>query len=142
MGMLLLDQDFVTSTWVSITTRLAHRPTFQVVPDAAMVTIENVITAHHDEAWDRFPTNQKSRVAFWKVALLAAVPTESRGLFAVYFHEYIAASLRGDAPEVDDDTDVIVYSRRSVSAVAQRALAEAYQSTAAGLEGYTPEWNS
>ena len=141
--MLLLDQDFVPSTWVSLTTRLAHRPTFQVVPNEALVTIENVITAHHDEAWDRFPTNQKSRVAFWKMALLDAVPTESRGLFAVYFHEYIAASLRGDAPEVDEDTDVIVYSRRSVSpAIAQRALAEAYATCSAGLEGYSMEWNS
>lgn len=145
MSMLLLNDGIVARTWAAIEARLHRRPTFQVVTEAAMRTIENVILVNEDEAWDRFPTDQKSRVAFWKAAVLDAVPAEERGLFAVYFHEYIAASLRGDgaAGEVDDDTDVIVYSRRSVSpAIAQRALTEAYATCAAGLDERPMEWNS
>jgi len=145
MSVLLLSAADVKKTWAAVEARIKKRPVFQVVPEEAMVTIENVILANEDEAWDRFPADQKCRVHFWKTLLLAAVPENERGLWAVYFHEYIAASLRGDGAagvEVDDDTDVIVYSRRSVSpAIAQRALAEAYQTCAAGLEGYRVSWD-
>lgn len=146
MSVLLLDRSIVEKTWDAIDARIARRPVFQVVPGEAMVTIESVILVNEDEAWDRFPDDQKCRVQFWKEALLDAVPENERGLWAVYFHEYIAASLRGDGAAgvaVDDDTDVIVYSRRSVSpAIARRALAEAYETCSAGLEGYSVEWNS
>ena len=157
----IIDLSAVEKTWSAINARIARHPVFQVVPDIAMITIESVIMVNEDEAWDRWPSDhtldnqpdaaknredQKCRVQFSKEALLDAVPTEERGLFAVYFHEYIAASIRGDGAagvEVDDDTDVIVYSRRSVSPdIAQRALAEAYQTCAAGLDETSMEWNS
>jgi hypothetical protein len=149
----LLNAADVKKTWAAVEARIKKRPVFQVVPEAAMVTIENVILANEDEAWDRFPADQKCRVHFWKQCILEAVvdiaageeKEPNVGLWAVYFHEYIAASLRGDGAagvEVDDDTDVIVYSRRSVSpAIAQRALAEAYQTCAAGLDGYRVSWD-
>jgi hypothetical protein len=149
MSVLLLDLTAVEKTWASIEARISRRPVFQVVPDIAMLTIESVVLANEDEACRRWPTyhiggpaspsirhDARCRVQFAKEALLDAVPTESRGLFAVYFHEYIAASLRGDAPE-------FVYLRRSSSpAIAQRALAEAYQTCAAGMDEYAVEWNS
>ena len=155
MGMLLLDLTAVEKTWASIEARISRRPVFQVVPNAALVTIENVIMAGEDEAWDRWPgqnlgdddlpdveknhADQRCRIHFAKEALLDAVPTESRGLMAVYFHEYIASTLRGADATADED---IVYSRISISpAVAQRALAEAYETCSAGLEGYRVTWN-
>lgn len=156
MGMLLLDMAAVGKTWAAIEARIARQPTFQVVPSVAMITIESVIMAGEDEAWDRWPSDhtldgdlpdaaknredQKCRVQFSKEALLDAVPTEERGLFAVYFHEYIASTLRSGDAAIDED---IVYSRISISpAVAQWALAEAYETCSAGLEGYSVEWNS
>ena len=157
MGMLLLDRAVVAKTWDAINARIARHPVFQVVNSDAMNTIESVIEIHEDEAWDRWPSNhvdgsgqpdaeknredQKCRVQFSKEALLDAVPAEERGLWAVYFHEYIASTLRGaDAAIADED---IIYSRVSVSpAIAQRCLAEAYETCSAGLEGYSVEWNS
>lgn len=155
MGMLLLDLTAVEKTWASIEARISRSPVFQVVPTEAMITIESVIMAGEDEAWDRWPgqhlgdddlpdveknhADQKCRIHFAKEALLDAVPAESRGLMAVYFHEYIASTLRSADAAIDED---IVYSRVSVSpATAQRALAEAYAACSAGLDGYTPEWN-
>ena len=156
MGVLLLDMAAVEKTWSAIVARIARRPTFQVVNSDAMHTIESVIEVHEDEAWDRWPSNhfdehgtpdaaknredQKCRVQFSKEALLDAVPAEERGLWAVYFHEYIASTLRGADAAIDDDD--VVYSRVSVSpATAQRALAEAYETCSAGLEGYRVTWN-
>ena len=145
MSVLLLDRAAVEKTWDSIDARASRRPVFQVVPEMAMITIENVIEVHEDEAWDRFPKDQHCRVQLWKEALLDAVPENERGLWAVYFHEYIAASLRGSDAACDtaEDAEDIVYSRASVSpAIAQRALADAYETCSAGLEGYSVEWNS
>ena len=138
---MLIDLSAVEKTWSAINARIARHPVFQVVPNEALVTIENVIMAGEDEAWDRWPEDKKCRVQFWKVAVLDAVPADERGLWAVYFHEYIASTMRGGDAAIDDED--IVYSRVSVSpAIAQRALAEAYATCSAGLDESSMEWNS
>jgi hypothetical protein len=159
MSVLLLDRVSVKKTWDAVAARIERRPVFQVVPEDAMNTIESVIMVNEDEAWDRWPTNASEhracRVQFWKNCLLEAVvdiaaeegeKEPNVGLWAVYFHEYIAASLRGaDAAAFDVDEDVadIRYTRASVSSVtAAQALRDAYATCAAGLEGYSVEWNS
>ena len=141
MSVLLLDMAVVEKTWSAIVARIARRPTFQVVPEEALVTIENVILANEEEAWDRFPDDQKCRVQVYKEALLDAVPAEERGLWAVYFHEYIASTLRCGDAAIDDD-DVVYFRRSSSPAIAQRALSEAYKTCSAGLDSRPEEWNS
>jgi hypothetical protein len=157
MSVLLLDRVSVKKTWDSVTARIERRPVFQVVPEAAMNTIESVIMVNEDEAWDRWPTNsiehKQCRVQFWKQCVLEAVVDFAAedgkdlnvGLWAVYFHEYIAASMRGAeaAYDVDEDVMDIQYSRVSCSPdIARRALHDAYATCRAGLDGYSVEWNS
>jgi len=168
MSVLLLDRDAVKKTWECVVARIAKRPVFQVVPEEAMNTIESVIMVNEDEAWDRWPSNhfdehgepddeknhadKQCRVQFWKQCVLAAVVDFADeddkdlnvGLWAVYFHEYIAASMRGAdaAYDVDEDVADIRYTRASVSPdIARRALHDAYATCAAGLDGYRVEWN-
>ena len=138
---MLIDLSAMEKTWSAIVERIGRRPVFQVVPNEALVTIESVILANDDEAWDRFPASRKCRVQFWKEALLDAIPENERGLWAVYFHEYIASTLRRGYAAIDDD-DVVYFRRSSSPAIAQRALAEAYQTCAAGLDSRPEEWNS
>ena len=147
----IIDLSAVEKTWDSIDARASRRPVFQVVPDEALARIEKVILANEDEAIRRWPSDHtdsaknredaQCRVQFAKEALLAAVPFQRRhekGLLAVYFHEYIAASLRGDASD-----EFVYYLRRSSSPdIARRALAEAYQTCRAGLDESSVEWNS
>ena len=144
MSVLLLDRVSVKKTWDAISARIERRPVFQVVPEEAMNTLESVIMVNEDEAWDRWPSNylddQQHRVQFWKEAVLDAVPENERGLWAVYFHEYIASTMRGSDAAIDED---IHYSRASVGSVTvAHALRDAYATCAAGLEGYSVEWNS
>jgi hypothetical protein len=155
MSVLLLDRAAVEKTWDAIDARIERRPVFQVVPEEAMNTIESVIMVNEDEAWDRWPSNhfdehgepddeknhadKQCRVQFWKAAVLDAVPDNERGLWAVYFHEYIASTMRGDEAAIDED---IHYSRSSVNSLtAAMALRDAYATCAAGLEGYRVTWN-
>jgi hypothetical protein len=111
MSTFVLDSVEVEETWTAIQGRIEKSPVFQVVPEEAMATIEGVILLNHDEAFDNWPTfseqHKKNRVQFWKMKVLRTVPTEKAGIMAVYFHEYVAASLRGDAAESDDDGPVI-----------------------------------
>jgi hypothetical protein len=155
MCVLLLDRDAVKKTWECVVARIAKRPVFQVVPEAAMDTIESVIAFNEEEAWDRWPTNsmehKQCRVQFWKQCLMETVidfasavdEDPNIGLWAVYFHEYVAASLRGaEAVFEAEDVADIRYTRASVSPdIARRALHDAYATCAAGLDGYRVEWN-
>ena len=105
--MLLLDMVEVEKTWTAIQGRIGRNPVFQVLPDEAQATIESVIMVNHDEAFDRWPSfslvHTKCRVHFWKEKVRAAVPAAKAGIFAVYFHEYVAASTRGEMAGVEDD---------------------------------------
>lgn len=107
MSLLMLDSVEAEKTWTSIQGRMARHPVFQVLPEEAQETIENVIMLNHDEAFDRWPSfslgHKKMRIQFWKDRVLDAVEVEKRGIFAVYFHEYIAASIRGEGASAEDD---------------------------------------
>lgn len=102
-----LDPVEVASTWAAIQGRIEKSPTFQVVSEEALATIENVILANHDEAFDRWPKftdeHKKYRVQFWKAALIDAVPAEKAGIFAVYYHEYIASIERSERGSAEDE---------------------------------------
>lgn len=107
MGVLFLDPVEVENTWTAIHGRIAKVPQFQVLPQDAFETIEEIIMASHAEAFDHWDSyseeHRKYRAQFWKNRVLAAVEPEKRGLYAVYFHEYVAASTRGDAAEMEDE---------------------------------------
>jgi hypothetical protein len=147
----------VEKTWSMVVARIERNPSFQVVPEAAMATIEDIIMCNHDEAFDEWPSasveDKKCRVHFWKTKLLEAVgedaassdagPSTSAGLWSVYFNEYIASlerdSLRTALRECGDED----YTPKSVNpAIAVFALRDAYASTAAGLDDFraTPMW--
>jgi len=153
----MLDMEAVEKTDSAIRARIAKRPSFQVVPAAAMATIESVISASEDEAWDRWPTasaeHQKCRIHFWKLRLLEAVgedadtndsPAAAAGLWAVYYHEYTAAIQRSAAriASGEDEADDEYTPMCASPDIAQRALADAYASTAAALDNFvaTPIW--
>ena len=106
MTNLVLDAVETEKTWNAIHGRIAKVTQFQVVPLDALETIEAVIMRDHDEAYDNWPTfsidDQKCRVQFWKDRVLADVPADKRGLFAVYYHEYIAAIERSQDAEYED----------------------------------------
>ena len=151
----MLDMEAVEKTDSAIRTRIAKRPTFQVVPAAALATIEAVIDANEDEAWDRWPTasaeHQKCRVHFWKLQVLEAVGADadsddapaSAGLWAVYYHEYTASIARSAARIAAGEGEEDGYTPMCVNPdIATRALADAYASTAAALDDFvaTPVW--
>jgi hypothetical protein len=121
----------VESTWASIQGRISRNPTFQVVDEDAIATIESVIMHHHDEAYDSWPSfslaDKKCRVHFWKGCVLDAVPDEKRGLFAVYFHEYVAAIERGEQSEEDEPGCIPSYGGHA------RAAHDAYVACTASL---------
>lgn len=107
----MLDPVEVEATWTAIQGRASRSPKFQVLPDEAMALIEAVIMRNHDEAFDNWPSfstsDKKCRVHFWKQRILAAVEQDKRGLYAVYFHEYVAATDRGTYAEPEDDYERI-----------------------------------
>lgn len=107
MSELLLDKSETEKTWTSIQGRIDHSPMFQVVPEDALELIESVIMRNHDEAYDRWPTfavdHQKCRVQFWKDRVRDAVPGDKAGIFAVYYHEYIASLERARFKEFEDE---------------------------------------
>jgi len=148
---LVLDRDAVNRTWACVTARIERRPVFEVVPEEAMETIETIVAINEDKAWENWPTNtaedKAHRIQFWKQRVLRAVvdfaasagEDPNVGLWAVYFHEYVAANMRGAEAAMSDD---IRYTRASVSPdIARRALHDAYATCAAGLDGYRVEWN-
>ncbi|NDD52287.1 hypothetical protein EBZ39_00145 [bacterium] len=102
----------VDTTWTAIQGRIQRRPTFQVVSEDAIATIENVIMRNHDEAYDMWPSfsldHKKCRVHFWKERVLNAVPDDKRGIFAVYYHEYIASIERSQDAAFDEDEELMV----------------------------------
>lgn len=101
MSSLTVDLTEARKTWKAIEVRMAHEPVTEVVTEEALATIEDVVMSRHDEAYDMFPTNsfedRIQRIQFWKQAVLGAVQDGKEGIFAVYFHEYVAASLRGQS---------------------------------------------
>jgi len=107
MSSLLLDEAETEKTWTAIQGRIDRSPTFQVVPEAALELIESVIMRNHDEAYDRWSTftveDQKRRVQFWKECVRDAVPADKAGIFAVYYHEYIASLERARCKEFEDE---------------------------------------
>jgi hypothetical protein len=133
MSYLVLDNREVEATWAAIQGRISRHPTFQVVAEDAIHTIESVIMLNHDEAFDRWPTNalgdKKCRVHFWKEQVLESVENNKRGLFAVYFHEYVAASIRGEMAMSDDDDSPTIPSYGGHA----RAAYDAYVASVASL---------
>jgi hypothetical protein len=101
MSSLTVDLTEARKTWKAIEVRMAHEPVAEVVGEDAIATIEDVVMSTHDAAYDLYPTNsfedRIQRIQFWKQAVLGAVQDGKAGIFAVYFHEYTAASLRGQA---------------------------------------------
>lgn len=99
----------VEATWTAIQGRIDRRPTFQVVDEDAIALIESVIMKNHEEAFDLFPgfslDDKKQRVQFWKDRVIDAVLPAKAGLFAVYFHEYIASIERANAASFDEDDE-------------------------------------
>lgn len=119
----------------AIQTRVARRPQFSVVPDRAIRLIEDVIEREDHEARRRHPDDFWARVEYWKGEILQQVIPALRGQLAVYFHEYIAATLRGDSVEaVAEDDDPWGFSSRpynpAAEAIAQR---DAYLACTASL---------
>jgi len=102
----VLDPVEVESTWRAIQGRSSRTPQFQVLPEDAMKLIEAIVMRNHDDAFDMWPTfstsDKKCRVHFWKEKVLAAVDSEKRGIYAVYFHEYVAATDRGTYSEPEE----------------------------------------
>lgn len=133
MSELLLDKSETEKTWTSIQGRIDHSPSFQVVSEDALELIESVIMHNHDEAYDRWPTftveHQKCRVQFWKNRVLDAVPADKAGIFAVYYHEYIASLERARSKEFEDDEPVNIPSYGGHA----RAAYDAYVACTASL---------
>ena len=103
----------VQKTWIAIQSRLEHNPVSQVVPETAMELLDAVVNHYSDEAFGEWPTQNQydraNRAHFWKQKVLQVCPEGQQGLYAVYLHEYIAATLRGDAAEMDDVSNVPHY---------------------------------
>lgn len=135
MSHLVLDNREVEQTWAAIQGRIGRHPTFQVVAEDAIHTIESVIMLNHDEAFDRWPgdkeknmlRDKKCRVHFWKEQVLESVENNKRGIFAVYFHEYVAASIRGERAMSDDGPTIPSYGGHA------RAAYDAYVASVASL---------
>lgn len=128
-----VDNTEVEATWTAIQGRISRSPKFQVLPEDAMATIETVIMRHHDEAFDLWPgfsvSDKKHRVHFWKSRVLDFVEPEKRGLYAVYFHEYVAATDRGTYAEPEEDLSPIPYYGGHA-----RAAHDAYVACTASLD--------
>jgi hypothetical protein len=131
--------DAVKATWTAITARIKARPETEVVPEAAMDYIDAVVTQSSDIAFERWPTNSEEdrahRAHFWKLCVLQSLRTDGRateaGVFAVYLHELIAATIRGDAATgMDDDftVDIPNYGGHA------RAAHDAYMACTASLD--------
>lgn len=101
MSSLTVDLTEAKKTWRAIEARMAHTPVAEVVGEEALATIESVLMENHDEAYDLYPTNSFEdricRIQFWKDAVIEASLPAKAGIMAVYYHEYVAASLRGQA---------------------------------------------
>jgi hypothetical protein len=101
MSSLTVDLTEARKTWKAIEVRMSHSPTQEVVGEDALATIEEVVMERHDEAYDLYPTNsfedRIQRIQFWKQAVIGASLPAKAGIMAVYFHEYVAASLRGQS---------------------------------------------
>lgn len=149
---LVLDRAAVKKTWECVTARIGRQPVFEVVPEEAMETIETIVSINEEKAWENWPTNtdedKAHRIQFWKQCVLRAVvdfaasagDDPNLGLWAVYFHEYVAANMRG--AEAVLSAEDIQYFRKPVSPdIARRALHDAYATCRAGLDGYRVEWN-
>ena len=91
------------ATWSAIEARFGFVRTSltKTMPEWARRAIEDVMERYHDAAWKQFSgfdqENEIGRVHFWKQKLLEETEEAKRGLAAVYFHEYCAATLRADA---------------------------------------------
>lgn len=134
---LRIDGTRVAKTREQVLARIAKAPSFEVVSEEALATIENVIQANHDEAWDRWPQDQWYRIQFWKDAVLDAVPEELKGVFAGYFHEYVASNLRGSVAMTDDADRAPRTINPGIEAQVRR---DAYLATSASLDDST--WRS
>jgi hypothetical protein len=92
------------NTKQAIVLRINRTPAFEVVPQHAISLFDRVIEETEVEATRLHPDNVWGRVEFWKGEILSRVAAPLRGLVAVQFHEYIAATMRGgDGVEVETD---------------------------------------
>lgn len=103
----------VQKTWMAIEARIDRHPVAQVVPEEAMDLLDAVVDHYSADAFDKWPSNNQydraNRAHFWKQKVLQVCPEGQQGLYAVYLHEYIAATLRGAAADMDDVVDVPNY---------------------------------
>ena len=90
----------------AVRARIADRTVnVEVLPEHAFRMIETVIAANEAEALRLYPGDEEdavfSRVNFWKTQLVESVAPQYRGRLAAMYHEYIAATMANEAPEVD-----------------------------------------
>lgn len=89
----------VQKTWMAIEARIDRNPVAEVVPASAMELIDAVVDYYSHAAFNEWPSNNQfdkaNRAHFWKQKVLEVCPAGQAGLYAVYLHEYIAATLRG-----------------------------------------------
>lgn len=129
MTALRIDGARVARTRDQVMARIAKTPSFEIVTEEAMATIEAVIMANHDEAFDLYPKDQWYRVQYWKDRLMEAIPENLRGVFSGYFHEYVASNLKGSAAMADDTG-----YRAADPNIEARALHDAYVAASASLD--------
>lgn len=93
------------NTKQAIVLRINRTPAFEVVPQHAITLFDRVIEETEAEATRLHPADVWGRVEFWKGEILSRIAAPLRGLVAVQFHEYIAATMRGDGgvEPVSDD---------------------------------------
>jgi hypothetical protein len=116
----------------SIVGRAERRPSFAVVPEHAIKLFDRVISETDAEALQKHPNDKWARIQFWKEEILSRVIPSIRGLLTVYYHEYIAALLRNEDPDMG--VDAYGFGGRpynpNAEGVAQR---DAYLACTAGL---------
>ena len=123
-----------STTKTAVLRRVRRQPEFEVVPEHAIRLFEHVIEQTETEAIMAHPHDIWARVQYWKDAIMARVAPHLRGVIAVYFHEYVAATMRGDAAEFDSDVDVYGFSQRPYNPQAEDiARRDAYLACTASL---------
>jgi hypothetical protein len=85
-----------SETKKAILIRTAHTPVFEVVPEHVIKMFDHVIEQTSADAIIAHPDDKWGQIEFWKSEILSRVLPKLRGQVAGFFHEYIAATLRGD----------------------------------------------
>jgi hypothetical protein len=112
------------TTKQAILTRVQNEPTFEVVPEHAMLMFDRIIEETETEALLAHPDDVWGRVEFWKEVILDKIPPGNRGQIAGQFHEYVAALLRNE----DEVPNIPYYGGEA------RAQRDAYLACTASLD--------